>query len=200
MLTNEARSHLRRDTQILFSRAGSPPDPALIGRTIVSLILRRMQVRCPSSVVFGARQAVSARLSAQSHSDLLSRRVALLLGALRGQVESEIEAGILAYAIGDDRQHGLAIVGIQILDEASGLEAARRLVSYRAGRISDHESADRGLLGQINALPPQIRRLVLGALDEARLHLGEGDESSAASFFATARRLIRSGPARIERP
>jgi hypothetical protein len=192
MITSEARSILAADVKRLTEAVESGKIfPQDVPRMVLGSIVRRASFDAPDGLPEVATAAVNGRVSAATHSDMLAVRAQATVQACIPRLDPESISGLLLYVVGDTRQHGLAIVGLQLLAESSGVEAATRLIAYRDSILAVTKRADQELIERVPTLPSGVRRSVLGALQEARSYLAEGDERSAANFFGTARRLIR---------
>lgn len=192
MITSEARSVLAGDARKLASAVESGKIfPQDVPRTVLTHIVRRVSFDSPAGLTPAVVAAVNARVSAATHSDMLAIRAQACMAACVPRLDPESLSGLLLYVVGDVRQHGLAIIGLQLLAESSGVDAAARLVQYRDALLAASRKSDQELIDRVPTLPVGVRRSVNGALREARLFLADGDERSAASFFGVARKLIR---------
>lgn len=188
----EARQLLAHDTKKLVRRTekGRIP-PESIGSVVLNTISGRIRQFGHERAARAATMASRAKISAHTHSDLFASRVILLLSNVVPRYGPDEARGILTYIIGDNSQHGISIVGLQLLSESSGVEAAKKIKLFRDNTIVMLEQQDKEMRRQIELLPPQIRRVIEGSFYEATLAMREYDDRTLVCYMDQVRRLVR---------
>jgi hypothetical protein len=193
MVTTEAKRLLAIDARKLVSRTeGGKAGPENIGPMVLFTIAKRISRILPdrTSRILTER-AVQSKAQTRTHSEMFGFKLSNLLTSVINRMDPESQRGLLFYVCGDAKQHGLAVLGLELLGESSGVEIAEKLLAWKASQIHLLDERDRMTMLKVKELRPQVRRLCNGALTEAAHALAEGDERSAQSWFMQVRKLVR---------
>lgn len=193
MVTAEAKRLLAIDAKKLVSRTeGGQIGPENIGPVVLFTIAKRISRILPdkTSRVLTER-AVRSKAQTRTHSEMFGFKLSNLLTTVINRMDPESQRGLLFYVCGDAKQHGLAVLGLELLGESSGVEITEKLLQWKTAQLHLLDERDRMTMVQVKELRPQVRRLCNGALTEAAHALAEGDERSAQSWFMQVRRLVR---------
>lgn len=198
MMLSEARRLLAIDTKVMVEKHSSGPEK--VGRFALFRLARRMAKSIPNRAAHRLIQmAVGAKGKAQTHSEIFGFKLTVLPTKVLPLADPEVRRGILFYVCGDEKQHGIAVLALQILNESSGVEVAQRLIDWKNQQLEEMNVAELEVRKRIRSLPPQVRRLCFGALVEAGHAIAEGDERTAYGWFMQIRRLVSMfAPARTE--
>lgn len=192
MMFNEARRLLAADGRRLVKRVESGKlGPEQIGPVVLFTIARRVSKAGDATVRALCERAVRTKASGRTHSELFGYKLSALLTSTLVRLEPDVQRGILFYVCGDDKQHGLAVLGLEILAESSAVEVTGRLVSWRREVIGRLQADDEKTRRAVDDLPPQVRRLCLGAFAQASFALQDGDDRTVASWTRQVRTLVK---------
>lgn len=192
MVTTEARRLLAIDARKLVSRTEEGKlGPENIGPVVLFTIAKRISKILPdrTSRVLTER-AVQSKAQTRTHSEMFGFKLSNLLTSVIHRMDPESQRGLLFYVCGDAKQHGLAVLGLELLGESSGVEITEKLLQWKMSQVQLLDERDRATMVKIKELPPQVRRLCNGALTEAAHALSESDERSAQSWFSQVRKLV----------
>ncbi len=193
MVPGEARRLLAIDSKRLVERVDNGKiGPEKVGPFSLFLVANRLASMADDRVsrVLIERALHAKTDAARTHSELFGYKLSLMLTSTLPRLDPESQRGFLHYVCGDEAQHGMAVLALEILSESSGVEVAGRLVAWRAQVMDQLRKQDQEVLRRARDLPPQIQRLVRGALYEAETALSEKDERTARSWFLQVRMLV----------
>lgn len=193
MVTNEAKRILAADSYRMtkiVEKGKIGPDQ--IGPYVLFRIGNRIvRANMDRTTITLVKRAIGTRAgSARTHSELFGFKISNLLTTTIGRLDPEEQRGILHYVAGDQTQHGLAVMALQLLGESSAVDVTQRLVGWKAEYLERLGRRDAQIRASVERLPIPIRRICHGSLHEASLCLSVGDERTAMGWLRQVRRLV----------
>lgn len=125
-----------------------------------------------------------------THSERIGLKLSQMLTHLLDRLDPEIQRGILHYTRGDEKQHGMAVLGLELLDEPSGVEIAMNLTKWVGEKLESLNAKDLETRNLVTKLEEGPRRFCLCSLRMAESYLEEGDDRSAMMMFAQIRKIV----------
>lgn len=190
MVINEAKMALARDSRRLMKAVDRGMGPEKIGPAAFQQILQHLKADASPSVRKAIDVASTAPVPATTHSEKFGRKLSAILSVSIDRLEPDFARGILYYVCGDQRQHGMGVLALELLDESAGLEVTAELLKWRSALLEKMRLKDQAFLSAVKELPPAWRNIANGSLYRAKLMLEVGDERSALMSFRQVRKLV----------
>ncbi len=193
MVINEARRLLAEHSFKLMRNVESGKiGPEHIGRFVLFKVGGYVAKASPDrTTTILVHRAIGAKIDIPTtHSELLGYKLSNLLTTTIDRLDPEERRGVLFYTVGDSKQHGLAVLGLELLGESSAVEVTTKLIGWRGQYLEELEKQDLMVRARVDSLPLGIRRLAMSSIDEAALCLSVGDQRSAMGWLRQVRRLV----------